>query len=185
MKKAFKYRPLKADKEIEKRLELGHKPAKIAADLGIARSTVYRFKAKTGSSRDVSAAYNQVSTRLTDDETRALDAIAARKSGMTRSAALRLLVRHAGSFPAPTPEEEVFLKGIESDLARLGGNFNQIAQALSASMKKIGRADPTRDQINAMIDAEDEVALLKGQIRRMLENWQARTSEFIARLEDV
>lgn len=168
--------------KIRERLALGQSPGKIAADLSVARSTVYRIKGKAPPRKGNRAAYFPINTRVTDAELRALDRVAEASDGMSRAALLRRLVRFAGGFAAPTPDEEVFLRSAERHLSRLGGNFNQIAAALSASVKKIGRADPTQQQIEALHRAEDDVDEIRGMVRQMLENWQAKSRSFADQL---
>lgn len=161
---------------------MGQSPGKIAADLGVARSTVYRIKGKMPPRKGNRAAYVPINTRVTDAELNALDRLAEASGGMSRAALLRRLVRFAGDFSAPTPDEEVFLRSAERHLSRLGGNFNQIAASLSASVKKIGRADPTQQQIEAMHRAEDDIDEIRAMVRQMLENWQAKSRTFAEQL---
>jgi len=168
--------------KIRERLASGQAPAKIAADLGVARSTVYRIKGKVPPRKGDRAAYATVYTRLTEAELRAFDRLAEANDGMSRAALLRRLVRFAGDFAAPTPDEEVFLRSAERHLSRLGGNFNQIAASLSVSVKKIGRADPTQQQIEALHRAEDDIDEIRAMVRQILENWQAKSRTFAEQL---
>jgi hypothetical protein len=80
-------------------------------------------------------------------------------------------------------EEEAFLANAASQLSRLGGNFNQIAQALSASVKKVGTAYPTRKQVKAMHEAEDELDRIELVVRAMLENMQIKSATLAAQLK--
>lgn len=163
--------------QIAKRLAEGQTVSQIASDLGVARSTVHRIKSRSVPRKGPCAATSTVVFRATSTELASLDHIAARHN-MSRSALLRRLARFAGDYVAPSPEEEAFLANSERHLVRLGGNFNQIAAALSASVLKIGRADPTEEQATRIRDAADEVDVIKSMIRRMLINWQAKTRSF-------
>ncbi|MEJ6396039.1 hypothetical protein V8J82_22480 [Gymnodinialimonas sp. 2305UL16-5] len=131
------------------------------------------------------AAYLSVATRVTDHECAALDRFVGRAGMRKRAAVLRRLVRFLGDYFAPTPDEEVFLASAEAHLSRLGGNFNQIAGSLSASMKKIGRADPTRQQVEIMLRAADDVAHIRTVLGQMLDNHQIKTETLRARLDAV
>ena len=102
----------------------------------------------------------------------------------SQSAYLRALVRQAVGFYEPDAVEEVALDEMRAELAKAGGNLNQVAAALSASVKKIGRADPTREQIEQVLALEDEVVALKRLLRDLLTNAQVRASAVVASVEE-
>lgn len=168
--------------KIRTMLAQGIPVAKIAADLGVARSTVYRAQSGSGARKADRAGYLVVSTRLTEGERAGLDRQIKVGSASSRGAVLRRLARMTADFYAVSPEEEAFLAAAEKHLSRLGGNFNQIAAALSASMKKVGRADPTVEQIKMMHRAADEVTEIRVVVRTMLENAQIKTGTIKAKL---
>ncbi|WP_456391175.1 helix-turn-helix domain-containing protein [Profundibacter sp.] len=163
-------------------LAQGVPAAKIAADLGVAPSTVYRARSTNLARKADRAAYLVVSARLTEGERAGLDRQIKAGSASSRGAVLRRLARMASDYYAVSPEEEVFLTAADKHLSRLGGNFNQIAAALSASMKKVGRTDATVAQIKMMHGAADDVAEIRVALRTMLENAQIKTGTIKARL---
>lgn len=168
---------------IQKRLAAGEKPAEIAADLGVALTTIYRARGKQGRRKGDAAGYTSVAARVSEREAVALDRLVRGQFGRSRGAVLRKLIRIAGGFYSSRSDEEAFLFGAEQHLSRLGGNFNQIAAALSASVRKIGRADPTRDQIATMHRAADDIVEIRLILRQMLENSQRRAEALRASLE--
>ncbi|SNT44554.1 hypothetical protein, partial [Jannaschia aquimarina] len=149
---------------MRERIAAGSSDSAIAAEFGVSRSTAHRLRSQMGKRRNEAAAHRVISTRLTDGEIADLDRLVASGAGKSRGAVLRKLVRHAGVLFEPRPDEGDFLTEADRHLSRLGGNFNQIAAALSASMRKIGRAEPSAEQVRAMHQAADEVA----EIRRVL-----------------
>lgn len=163
-------------------LAQGVPAAKIAADLGVAPSTVYRARSTNLARKADRAAYLVVSARLTEGERAGLDRQIRAGSASSRGAVLRRLARMASDYYAVSPEEEVFLTTADKHLSRLGGNFNQIAAALSASMKKVGQTDATVAQIKMMHGAADELAEIRVALRTMLENAQIKTGAIKARL---
>lgn len=170
--------------DILRRLAAGQAPSAIAAELGVARSTVWRAGNSQGKRKGNAAAYGVVGTRVSAREGAVLERLAKAGVGASKGAVLRKLVRCAGGFAVPGPEDAAFLAEAERHLSRLGGNFNQIAGALSASMRKLGRADPTATQIAAMHDAADEIEEIRHVIRQMLGAAQVRTEMLLASLGD-
>lgn len=168
---------------IEDCLKRGMKPAKIAASIGCSVSTVYRVKSAKGARKGDRAGHEAVTVRLSKRELDALDRLVRAGLAPTRPALLRKLTRTATQFYAPNLEEEAFLTGATVQLSRLGGNFNQIAQALSASLKKVGDADPSKEQIRAMHEAEDHLDKIELIVRAMLENMQSKSSALVAQLK--
>lgn len=116
-----------------------------------------------------------VTAKVTQRECEALDGLVKRGAAPSRSALIRDLVRRSGGYYEPSPEEEAFLADANQHLSRLGGNFNQIARALSASVRKTGRADPTAAQIEELRRANDEVQRIRGVIGAMLHNAQVKS----------
>lgn len=155
-------------------LAQGISAAKIAAEVGCAPSTVHRIRNGQGSRKGNRAAYLSVGAKVTERECNALDRLVVRGVAPSRSALIRDMLRRAGDYYAPTPEEDAFLAKASGHLSRLGGNFNQIANALSASVKKTGKADPTSEQIARMREAADEIQLVRGIVGAMLNNAQTK-----------
>jgi len=158
-------------------LSQGVSAAKIAADVGCAPSTVHRIRNGQGSRKGNRAAYMTVTAKITQRECEALDSLVKRGIAPSRSALIRDLVRRSDGYYEPSPEEEAFLAGATGHLSRLGGNFNQIARALSASVQKTGRADPTTEQVNELRRANDEIQKLRGVIGAMLHNAQVKSDK--------
>lgn len=157
-------------------LSQGVSAAKIAAEVGCAPSTVHRIRNGQGSKKGDRAAYMTVTAKITQRECEALDGLVRRGVAPSRSALIRDLVRRSGGYYEPSPEEEAFLAGATKHLSRLGGNFNQIARALSASVQKTGRADPTAAQVAEMHRANDELQKLRGVIGAMLHNAHVKST---------
>ena len=170
--------------DIRRRLVAGQAPSAIAAELGVARSTVWRAGKSQGKRKGAAAAYGVVGTRVSAREGAVLERLVRSGVGASKGAVLRQLVRCAGGFAVPGPQEAAFLDEAERHLSRLGGNFNQIAGALSASMHKLGRAEPTAAQVAAMHDAADAVVEIRHVIQQMLRAGQARTEVLLASLEE-
>ncbi len=156
-------------------LSQGVSAAKIAEEVGCAPSTVHRIRNGQGSRKGNRAAYMTVTAKVTQGECEALDGLVMRGVAPSRSALIRDLVRRSGGYYEPSPEEEALLAGASQHLSRLGGNFNQIARALSASVRKTGRADPTAAQIEELRRANDEVQRIRGVIGAMLHNAQVKS----------
>lgn len=173
--------------EIRRRLAAGQRPGEIAAALGVARSTVWRAGMKRGRRKGEAAAVRVVAARLSEREGRALDAMVGALSGAgvmeTPGGAIRKLVRRAAGFYVPDPDEAAYLREAERHLARLGGNFNQIAGALSASMRKIGRTEAGAAQVATMHAAADEVGEIRHVVRQMLTASQTRCAALRAELD--
>jgi hypothetical protein len=167
-------RPSRTRSDIRRRLAAGQTPTFIAEALGVAKSTVYRVRKSQGRLAGEAVADGVVSARLSSREMDGLDRLVAAGVGRTRGAVMRKLIRAGVGVYQPTPEEEAFLLGAERHLSRLGGNFNQIAAALSASVRKIGRAEPTREQVAMMHAAADEVGEIREVLAGMLRNAQVR-----------
>jgi transposase-like protein len=168
---------------IEECLKRGMTPAQVAASIGCSVSTVYRVRAAKGARKGDRAGHEAVTVRLSTRELVALDGLVRAGLAPTKPALLRKLARTATQFYAPNVEEEAFLVNAASQLSRLGGNFNQIAQALSASVKKVGTAYPTRKQVKAMHEAEDELDRIELVVRAMLENMQIKSATLAAQLK--
>ena len=130
------------------------------------------------------AGYLTVAARVSDREIAVLDRFVGKGGMRSRGAVMRRLIRLLGEFFVPAPEEEAFLEGADLHLRNLGGNFNQIASALSRSMLKVGRADPTRQQIAAINQAAREVAEIRSVIRTMLVNHQVKAQELAERMAE-
>lgn len=168
--------PSQTRADIRRRLAAGQKPAEIALALGVAKSTVYRARNTSKRPAGDAAGYAVVSARLAAKENDALDRLVRAGIGRSRGAVMRRLIRAAAGFYSPRPEEEAFLSGADLHLSRLGGNFNQIAAALSASVRKIGKADPTAEQVTELRAAAREVREIRAIIRQLLANSQQHTS---------
>lgn len=167
---------------IKERFAAGMSADEIAHDLGIGRSTVYRFKNRSGERKGDRAAYKTIATKVTDRELLHLDRLVKRGLGSTRSAVLRKMVRAMVGFFDPSQEEEAFLAKANRDLAGLSTNFNQIAMALNTSVQKMGHASPTPEQIERVREANDEVVKIRYVIGMMLHNMQTKTQGLTDRL---
>lgn len=174
--------PSQTRNAIRTRLAQGQRPSQIAQDLGVARSTVHRIKAKAPPRKADRAGYLSVGARVTEKEVIALDRLTNVEIGLTRSGVLRRLIRSLGRFPVVSAEEELALRAFDQDLARLGGNFNQIAKSLSASQKKTGDANPYLDQRVAILQAEHSVQELRALMAQIVDNIQLRNEEIAERL---
>lgn len=170
--------------DIRRRLAAGQAPSAIAVELGVARSTVWRAGKSQGKRKGTAAAYGVVGTRLSAREGAVLERLVKSGVGTSKGAVLRKLVRCAGGFAVPGPQDAAFLDEAERHLSRLGGNFNQIAGALSVSMRKLGRAEPTAAQVAAMHDAADAVVEIRHVIQQMLRAGQVRAEVLLASLGD-
>ncbi len=175
-------RPLDRRNRIRTLLAQGISAAQIAEELGCTPSTVHRIKSGEGTRKGNRAAYVTVCGKVTTWERDGLDRLVRSGKAPTRAALLRKLTRAANDFYDPSPEEEAFLKQAEVHLRALGGNFNQIATALSASMKKIGRADPSADQVTDLRAAKQSVEEIRSVIGAMLHNMQVKTETLQDRL---
>lgn len=164
-------------------LAKGIAAAEIARIVDCAPSTVYRIKHGKGARKGNRAAYTSVGTRLTERECAALDRLVQNGVGATRGAILRKLARSAGDYFDPNQDETVFLERAEIHLRALGGNFNQIAAALSLSVEKTGRADPSKDQIKAMREANRELQEIRYVVQAMLNNMQSKTRNLSQKLK--
>lgn len=167
---------------IKERLAAGMSADEIAKDLGIGRSTVYRFKNRSGARLGDRAAYKTIAMKVTDRELLHLDRLVKQGLAPTRSAVLRKMVRAMGGFYDPSQEERAFLEKAERDLSGLTTNFNQIAMALNTSVKKMGHASPTPEQIERVREANDEVYKIQYVIGMMLRNMQTNTQGLTDRL---
>jgi uncharacterized protein (DUF111 family) len=163
-------------------LKQGISPAEIATQVGCARSTVYKIKVGTGARKGERAAYVTVSSKVTSKERDGLDRLVRGGKAVSRAALLRKLTRVSVNYYEGSAEEEAFLRQAEIHLRQLGGNFNQIAKDLSASMKKTGRADPSVKQEADMRQAKRDVQEVRAVIGSMLHNMQVKTETLQARL---
>lgn len=175
-------KPLERRNRIRTLLAQGISAAQIAQQLGCAPSTVYRIKSGQGAVLGDRAAYVVLSTKVTAHEKAGLDRLIKADVASSRSAVLRKITRAAGGFYDPNPEEERFLAEAMRHLTALGGNFNQIAAALSVSVKKTGTANPSPEQIERIRQANDEVENLKKVVGAMLRNMQVKAATLHGRL---
>lgn len=169
-------KPFERRNRIRTLLSQGIPAAQIARQLGVAPSTVYRIKSGQGAKIGDRAAYRTISTKITEHECSGLDRLVRANVAPSRSALLRKMTRAVGGFYDPNPDEEQFLAEAMRHLTALGGNFNQIANALSVSVKKTGAANPTEDQIERIRQANDEVEKIKKVVGSMLRNVQIKAS---------
>ncbi|SFD14740.1 helix-turn-helix domain-containing protein [Tropicimonas isoalkanivorans] len=172
-------------KESAARMVLGGTSvAEAAAHFGVSRPTIYRAVGKFRGQRTTSRAIHPVAFRLSEAERAGLErAVEASRHG-SQSAYLRALVRQAVGFYEPDAEAEAALDAMQAELARAGGNLNQVAAALSLSVRKIGRADPARAQIEQILALEDEVVALKRLLRDLISNSQVRAAAIVASVEE-
>jgi len=167
---------------IKERFAAGMSANEIAHDLGIGRSTVYRFKNRSGERKGDRAAYKTIATKVTNRELLHLDRLVKQGLGPTRSAVLRKMVRAMAGFYDPSQEEMTFLEKAGRDFSGLTTNFNQIAMALNTSVKKMGHASPTPEQIERVREANDDVVKIRYVIGMMLHNMQTKTQGLTDRL---
>lgn len=167
---------------IKERFAAGMSADEIAHDLGIGRSTVYRFKSRSGERKGDRAAYKTIATKVTDRELLHLDRLVKQGLAPTRSAVLRKMVRAMAGFYDPSQQERTFLEKAERDFSGLTTNFNKIAMALNTSVKKMGHASPTPEQIERVREANDEVVKIRYVIGMMLHNMQTKTQGLTDRL---
>lgn len=163
-------------------LSQGIPAAQIAEQLGCAPSTVHRIKQGLGATKGNRAAYATVSAKVTSREKDGLDRLVREGKAPTRAALLRKLSRAAVDFCEVSAEEEAFLKQADVHLRALGGNFNQIARDLSASINRTGRADPSKQQTEMMRQADRDVQEIRAVLGTMLHNMQIKTETLQARL---
>lgn len=175
-------KPLERRNRIRTLLSQGHSAAKIAQQLGVAPSTVYRIKSGQGAILGDRAAYVTVGAKVTTHEKAGLDRLVRENVASSRAALLRKMTRAVGGFYDSSPAEEQFLAEAMRHLTALGGNFNQIAAALSVSVKKTGTANPSPEQIERIRQANDEVENLKKVVGAMLRNMQVKAATLHGRL---
>jgi DNA invertase Pin-like site-specific DNA recombinase len=163
-------------------LSQGLPAAQIAEQVGCDPSTVHRIKKASGATKGNRAAYLVVSGKLTPREKDGLDRLVREGKAPTRASLVRKLSRAAVDYCDVSVEEEAFLKQAEVHLRALGGNFNQIAKDLSASVRQTGRADPSKKQAADMRQAKRDVQEVRAVIGAMLHNMQVRTETLKDRL---
>lgn len=115
----------------------------LAARFGVTRRTVERMRAATGRPAK-SEAGCAVSTWLPASEARAFDALLGRL-GITRSEAVRRLVRSASGILAPDEAAEGEARQVAAEVRRLGHNVNQIARGVNEARLK-GQAPATSER---------------------------------------
>lgn len=169
-------KPFERRNRIRTLLSQGIPPAQIAGQLGVAPSTVYRIRSGQGAIIGNRAAYRTICTKVTEHECSGLDRLVREQVASSRSALLRKMTRAVGGFYDPNPGEEEFLAEAMRHLTALGGNFNQIANALSVSVNKTGSANPSPDQIERIRQANDEVENIKQVVGSMLRNVQVKAA---------
>lgn len=167
--------------EVKKLLGAGVSPAEVARQFGVSAKTIYRIRDLSMPRKGAAAGYNEVKARVSDAEVADLDRIA-REMGLTRAGLVRRLVRHAADFAAIREEESAFLVESLSHIGKLGGNFNQIAKALSESVIKTGKADPTEMQRQQIMHSRDGIAEIKSIVRQIIKNGQMRRNALMQRL---
>lgn len=166
--------------EVKKLLGAGVSPAEIARRFGLSAKTIYRIR-DLSMPRKEGAAYHDLKARVSGAELAGLDRIA-RAMGLTRAALVRQLVRHADDFATISEEESRFLAESMSHIGKLGGNFNQIAKALSQSKLMIGKAEPSEVQRKQIMNAKREVVAIKSIVRQIVKNGQTRRNALMERL---
>lgn len=167
---------------IRTRLAQGLTPIEIAKELGIGAATVYRHKNRSKSRKGNRAAHKTVTSKVTDSELLHLDRLIKQEVGASRSAVLRKLVRAATGFYDPSPDEEVFLRKAERELSGISTNLNQIATALNTSVRRMGHASPTPDQIERVREANDDIQKIRKTVGMMLNNMQMKSEGLRQRL---
>ena len=98
-----------------------------------------------------------------------------------RSEFLRAVIRAALSFPELDGDVSTELSDLKASFDRAGGNLNQVARDMSASMKKLGRAEPSARELAQIYALHDEVIEVRRALVALLGRSQKR-SDVLSRM---
>ncbi len=174
--------------QIFRLLRQGVSQADIARDFGVHRSTVSRLERRRVALTDESRAGPSVSVRISEKELLEMEEAARRLKFRNRSEFLRAVIRAALSFPELDGEVSTELSAVKASFDRAGGNLNQVARDMSASMKKLGRAEPSARELAQIYALHDEVIEVRRALVALLGRSQKRSdvlSRMIAEGDDA
>ncbi|WP_143514709.1 helix-turn-helix domain-containing protein [Primorskyibacter flagellatus] len=167
--------------QIFRLLRQGVSQADIARDFGVHRSTVSRMERRRVALSEEGRTTAMVGVRVSDTEATAIDEAVQRLKFRNRSEFLRAVIRAALSFPEFDGEVSTELSAVKASFDRAGGNLNQVARDMSASMKKLGRAEPSARELAQIYALHDEVIELRRALVALLGRSQKR-SDVLARM---
>ena len=167
--------------QIFRLLRQGASQADIARDFGVHRSTVSRLERRRIALTDESRAGPSVSVRISEKELLEMEDAARRLKFRNRSEFLRAVIRAALSFPEFDEGVSAELSAVKASFDRAGGNLNQVARDMSASMKKLGRAEPSARELAQIYALHDEVIEVRRALVALLGRSQKR-SDVLSRM---
>ncbi|WP_165907617.1 helix-turn-helix domain-containing protein [Primorskyibacter sedentarius] len=167
--------------QIFRLLRQGASQADIARDFGVHRSTVSRLERRRIALTDESRAGPSVSVRISEKELLEMEEAARRLKFRNRSEFLRAVIRAALSFPELDEGVSTELSAVKASFDRAGGNLNQVARNMSASMKRLGRAEPSAKELAQIYALHDEVIEVRRALVALLGRSQKR-SDVLSRM---
>ncbi|MBP1806995.1 plasmid mobilization relaxosome protein MobC [Rubellimicrobium aerolatum] len=152
----------------------------LAARFAVSRQTIHAVARQVGDASTVlDGTTHVVSARVSDRELRAFEATIGRH-GLSRSEAIKRLVRAAGEVFVTEGEEADQLRRLGAAVNRIGGNINQIAKACNEARIK-GQALPYTARSHAEVrEALTVVFEVADQVRQLAEARRATLNVVVA-----
>ncbi|TNC66267.1 HTH domain-containing protein [Rubellimicrobium roseum] len=146
----------------------------LAARFGVSRQTIHATL-RQGQGRPAEVGTQVVAVRVSERELRQFE-VALSRHGLTRSAALKRMMRTAGDLLAPDEAGAQALKELGAAINRLGGNVNQIARACNEA-RLLGHPLPytaqshaeVREALRVVFEVADQIQALARSRRSQLD----------------
>jgi Bacterial mobilisation protein (MobC)/Ribbon-helix-helix protein, copG family len=152
----------------------------LAARFGVSRQTIHATARRLGDApQAASGGTRVVGVRVSDQELRRFDAIIGRH-GLSRSEAIKRLMRGVGELFVAEGDEAERLKQLGTAINRVGGNVNQIAKACNEARLK---GQPLPYTAEAHAEVREALALafeIADQVRQLADSRRASLSVAVA-----